>query len=166
MNNQEGGDLTVNEAISKLQKYCAYQERSHQDVRNRLLKYKVYGDDLENVISELIQSDFLNEERFAIAYVSGKFKIKKWGRNKIIQNLKQKKVSAYCINKGLKEIDNDLYDETLLTLMHKKTASITAKNQFDKKDLVAKYLINKGYESELVWGVIERASGIIHRHSK
>jgi len=154
MNSQADG-LTKDEALSKLQKYCAYQERCHQDVRTKLLSYKVYGDDLETVISELIQSDFLNEERFAIAYCRGKFKIKKWGRNKIVQNLKQKKISDYCIKKGLEEIDDIRYQSTLIDLMHKKTASITAKNQYDKKGLVAKYLINKGYESELVWGVLK-----------
>jgi len=96
-------------ALAKLQKYCVYQDRCHSEARTKLLKLKVYGDDLENVMSELIQEDFLNEERFARSFVRGKYRMKKWGRDKIRMELKKKSISAYCIKKGMEEIEEDTY---------------------------------------------------------
>ena len=101
--------MTKSEALQKLKKYCAYQERSHSEVRTKLLSLGVYGDTLEEVILELVQEDYLNEERFARAYARGKHRIKKWGRNKITQGLKMKRVSDYCIKQAMTEIDQELY---------------------------------------------------------
>lgn len=137
-------------ALEKLKHYCAYQERCHQEVRSKLLKLKVYGDDLEEVISALISENYLNEERFAKSFVSGKFRIKKWGRYKITQELKKRKISAYCIKKGLEEIDDDEYIETLSTLLKNYVDKNKhyPKRQLDQK--VIAFLQNKGYEIHLI----------------
>jgi regulatory protein len=143
--------LSVNEAKLKAADYCAYQERSQQEVRNKLYSYGLHQDEVEQVISELITEKFINEERFARAYVGGKFRMKKWGRIKIIQGLKQHKISEYCIKKGLSEIDEDDYNETIQALIDKKKAYITGGSpQLIKKKLAA-FLQQKGYESNLVW---------------
>ena len=140
------------EALAKIQRYCAYQERCHSEVRNKLLSLKIYGDDLEAIITELIQEDFLNEQRFAEAYVGGKFRIKKWGRLKIKSNLKIKKVSDYCIKKGLKIINEDDYTQTLKSLIEKyKEERKTKKwSQREMEINCIRYFQNRGYEYPLI----------------
>lgn len=106
--------MTKEEALDKLQRYCAYQDRSHNEVRSKLLSLKIYGDWLEEIMSELIKDGFLNEERFAISYARGKYRIKGWGKIRITMELKRRKVSDYCIRKAMKEIDAEGgYQETL-----------------------------------------------------
>lgn len=110
-----------------------------------------YGEDLEEAIGILIEENFLNEERFAIAYTGGKFRMQSWGKVKIRQHLKQKQVSEYCINKGLNSIDDKDYHNRLVTLFDKKARSLSAeKNQWRKRQKIAAYLIQKGFESDLV----------------
>jgi len=137
-------------ALEKLKHYCAYQERCHQEVRGKLLKLKVYGEDLEEVISALISENYLNEERFAKSFVSGKFRIKKWGRYKITQELKKRKISAYCIKKGLEEIDEEEYEGTLTSLLNNywEKNSNYPKPQRHKKAIA--YMQSKGYEIGLI----------------
>ena len=109
--------MEYEKALLKLQHYCAYQDRCHQEVRTKLLDIKVYGDELENIMTDLIRDDFLNEERYAKSYCRGKFRMKKWGKNKILQGLKLKRISAYCIKKGMTEIEDDEYIGTLLSIL-------------------------------------------------
>ena len=96
--------------IAKLQHYCAYQERSHSEVKYKCLELGLRGDEVDEAIAALVSENFLNEERFAIAFVGGKFRSKQWGRRKILAELKQRQVSAYCIKKGMAEIDEDDYE--------------------------------------------------------
>ena len=133
------------EAISNLYKYCAVQERCHQEIRTKLIQHQVYGQTLEEIISLLISEGFLNEERFARAYVRGKYRINKWGKNKIILGLKKKNISPYCIKKGLSEIDEREYLDTLQTLIEKKTPLIKSKSNFDFRKKLSNYLIQKGF---------------------
>lgn len=142
---------TPAEALGKLRKFCAYQERSHQQVRSKLLDLGIHGNDLENLMVKLIEEGFLNEERFAIAFAGGKFRIKNWGRKKIEQQLKAKGVSAYCIGKAIKEIDEGDYKKSLRKLLQKKAASLKGKNVFENKQKLSNFLIGKGYEPEMVW---------------
>ncbi len=141
-------------ALAKLQRYCAYQDRCHQEVRTKLLSIKVYGEDLEEIISALIQDNFLNEERFAKSYARGKFRIKKWGRNKITQNLKLKGVSAYCIKKGMEEIEEDEYIKTIKEILKKKLEQYNNLHEVQAKDKSIKYAISRGYEPALVFSLI------------
>ncbi len=148
--------ISKDEALIKLQKYCAYQDRCHQEVRAKLLELEVYGDDLENIIVDLISERFLDEERFARSYVRGKFRIKSWGRIRIRQELKQRNISAYCLKKGFEEINEIDYHETLTKLIKKKNKEEREKNEFKRKGKLAQYAIRKGYETHLVWTVIHQ----------
>lgn len=136
-------------------KYCAYQERSQKEVRNKLYTLGLYGDEVEEMIAELITANYINEERFTKSYIGGKFRMKKWGRRKILKGLKQYDISTYCINKGLEEIDEEGYRSVLFELINKKNNSIIEENLFVKRNKIAKYLIEKGFESELVWNGIK-----------
>jgi regulatory protein len=141
-------------ALSNLYKWCAAQERCHMDVRTKLIEHQVYGSELENIIAHLISEGFLNEERYAKAYARGKHRINKWGRNKILMGLKQKKISDYCIRKAMTEIDEDEYDTILKKLIEKKKPLIKAQNKYEAKRKLTSYLVQKGYRydeiSELV----------------
>jgi len=147
--------ISKDEALSKLQTYCAYQDRCHSEVRTKLLSYKIYGDDLEEIITELIKEKFLNEERFARSYARGKFRIKKWGKNKITQELKRKRVSEYCIKKGLSEIDHDEYLETAFKLIQKYYLSLNGIVPIKKQKTFA-HAYRKGYESFIITDVLNQ----------
>ncbi len=146
--------LSKSEALQRARKYCAYQERSHSEVRNKLLQWGQKGLDLEEIIVKLIEENYLNEERFAKAYSGGKFRMKGWGRNKIIQQLHAKKISDYNINQALKEIDDTEYKKTLKRIIQKKTVTLKGLTSFEKKNKLARHLITKGYETELVWNTL------------
>lgn len=134
--------------------YCAYQERSQQEVRDKLYTLKLHKDEVEKAIAKLVQDNFINEERFAIAYAGGKFRIKQWGKIKIKLMLQQKKVSAFCINKALKEIDERDYRNTIKKLIAEAQKKITEKNPLKKNHRIAQHLISKGFEPELVWSFL------------
>ena len=136
------------DAHEVLKKYCIYQDRCHSEVRTRLLKLKIYGDDLEDIISDLIQENYLNEERFAKAYVRGKYRMKSWGRIRIIMGLKQKKVSEYCIRQGMKEILEEEYIENLERLLRKRVDIRPASNKLTLQNELIKFARNKGYSYE------------------
>jgi len=141
-------------ALAKLQRYCAYQERCHQEVRSKLISIKVYGDDLEEIISELISDNFLNEERFACAFARGRFRMKKWGRNKIKQHLKLKRISSYCLKKAMEEIDEEEYLSTLDDILRKKMEKHDDLNPLVAKDKAIQYAISRGYETSIVYDQI------------
>ncbi len=146
-------------ALSGMQRFCAYQERSHAEVRSRLLDMGVYGETLEQVISALIEENFLNEDRFACAFTRGKCHIRKWGRIKIENELKVRKVSAYCIRKAMKEIDNEVYLDNLKQLLLKKSRTLGAEEDaFRKNQKLFQYALQKGYESELISQVLRETN--------
>ena len=147
--------FTPTEAKKKIAKYCAYQERCHQEVRDKLYGYGLHKEDVEQIIYELIQHDFINEERFAQAFVRGKFNYKKWGRNRIKLELKRRKISEYCIKKGMKEIDDNAYEQVLESLLVKKMKSLRNLKEYQRNYKSAQFVIGKGYESEIVWGVVK-----------
>lgn len=139
----------------KAANFCVYQERTQDEVRKRLNEWHIWGDDAEEIISELITENFLNEERFARVFAGSKFRVKKWGRLKIRFELKKRKLTEYCIKAGLSEIDGDDYYETLKTLIEKKRWDYrTEKNESLLKQKLAKFAQSKGYENELIWEAI------------
>jgi regulatory protein len=148
--------FSLPEALGKIQRYCAYQERCHQEVKNKLFEFGLYSDQVNEVISELITNGFLNEERFARAFAGGKFRMKKWGRIKIVNELESKGVSVNCIRLGLKEIDENDYQKVLSEIVLKKGDAIAEENLFTKRDKISKYAIQKGYEPEIVWKTIKQ----------
>lgn len=141
-------DSTITAAI---QYYCKYQERSHKEVRNKLYELGCKTVEVNAHISELIEAGLLNEERYARAIARGKFRMKQWGRGKIVQQLKMNEVSDYCIKKGLTEIDPEEYFQTLQKLAGKKWGELKGeKNIFIKKKKTYNYLAQKGYEYDLI----------------
>jgi len=147
--------LSYDKALRKLQAYCAYQERCHKEVRQKLLDLGIYGDDLDQIIAELIEDNFLNELRYAIAFAGGRFRVKRWGRRKIERALQQNRISAYCIRKALaSELPEDAYEATLLQVLHKKNRLLKARNDYERRQKLALYAMDRGYESELVWKLV------------
>lgn len=134
----------------KLRHYCAYQERSHSEVKTKSLELGLRGDEIDEMIAALIADNFLNEERFARAYAGGKFRSQKWGRKKILAGLKQHQVSTYCIKKGMEEIDDEVYMDVLQSLVEKKYASLKGEQYLKRQYKTTQYLLQKGYEPELV----------------
>ena len=138
----------------KAQKYCAYQERSQQEVRDKLYSFGLHKNAVENILTELIISGFLKEERFALALAGGKFRMKGWGRIKIKLALKQKNVSENLIKQALKSIDERDYLKELKELIRTQSKKIKETNPLKKKYKVAQYAISRGFEPELVWGLM------------
>ncbi len=147
--------LTQEIILEKLKRYCAYQDRCHQEVRTKLLSLKIYGDDLEEIITELIKEDFLNEERFARSFTRGRQRMKKWGRNKIKQHLAQKYISSYCIKKGMEEIDEEEYLENLRSIITKQLSKHEQLGELLAKDKAIKYASSRGYEANLIFSIIK-----------
>lgn len=143
--------FTVNEAKKKLEHYCAYQERCHKEVRQKLRDMHMIPEAIDVVIGHLLEHNFLNEERFAKTFVSGKFKIKKWGRRRLTLELKQKDISKYNINLALSTIGNDEYIDTFNALAEKKVKNIKESNILKKKKKLADYLLYRGWEPHLVF---------------
>ena len=139
------------ETLAAIIRYCEYQERCHSEVRNKLYELGCTTPEVEQMIAELIGIDKINEERFARAFARGKFRMKQWGREKIKQHLKAKKISDYCIKKALTEINGEEYDQIMLKLLEKKQNELKSeKNHFIKKAKIYKYMVQKGYERDIV----------------
>lgn len=133
----------------KLKQYCAYQERCHLEVREKLYAFGLRKTDVETCISQLIEENYLNEERFAIQYAGGKFRVRQWGRMKIKFALKQKQVSDYCIKKALAAITEEDYNETLVKLAAKKWEAVSG-SAIEKQAKLRNNLLQKGYENEYI----------------
>lgn len=143
------------EAKTRLEAWCAYQERCQYEVEQKLIGWKFGEEQRSQLIADLISNRFIDEERFARAYVSGKFRIKHWGRIKIRQHLKQKRISDYSIKKGMEEIDPDAYWETLKRLADRKMSEKKpSENGWQAKARVQRYLASKGYESDLIFDAL------------
>ena len=148
-------NFTPQQALPKIKQFCAYQERCHSEIKEKLYEFGLSAKDAEEIMSKLIEENFLNEERFAIHFAGGKFRIKQWGRIKIKYELKKKNVSEYCIKKALSAINNSDYFATLSKLAELKFKSLKSeKNIFIKKRKLHSHLIMKGYETNLVQEVV------------
>lgn len=142
--------LTKEEALQKLRQYCAYQERSHYEVQQKLYDLGIRKQDHDEIISTLIEEDYLNEERFAKAFAGGKFRMKDWGRKKIYHALKEKRVSEYSIKQAMKEIDDEAYKQNLKELIEEKYESLKDEQYLVRKKKTIDYMLQKGYELDLV----------------
>lgn len=146
--------LTREQALQKLRQYCAYQERSHFEVQQKLWDLGVRRADHDELIAALIEDDYLNEERFAIQYAGGKFRMKSWGRRKILYGLKEKRVSEYCIKKAMKSLDEEAYEQTLKKLAEDKYASLRGEQYLVRKKKTQDFLLQRGFEPELISKVL------------
>lgn len=142
--------MDKHETLIKMQNWCAYQERSQFDVRKKLMTLRVSVGDIDEIIAKLIEDNYLNEERFAMAFAGGKFRIKHWGKQKIKIELKKHKVSDYCINKALAALGEEDYGKEMNRLIEKKLSQSKQKDRRKLYYSVLNYLFAKGYESEKI----------------
>ena len=143
--------LSREQALQKLRQYCAYQERCHAEVKEKLYNFGLHRNEVDESIAQLIEENYLNEERFATHFAGGKFRMKRWGRVKIRYALKQKQISDYCIKKAMKAIDEDAYAASLQQLSEEKWKSLKSeKNKFVKMRKTRDFLLQRGYENDLV----------------
>lgn len=136
-------------AHHKIKQWCAYQERSQHETRQKLYDYGLFSEDVEAIIAKLIEENFLNEERFALALTGGKFRIKRWGRIKIKLELKKHKVSDYLIQKALKSINDKDYEMTIVKIIEKKQSLLKSGNAQKKYYELLSYLRSRGFETDL-----------------
>ena len=148
--------ITYPEALKKLANYCAYQERCHQEVEKKLNEFFLIPEAKEKIITYLLQENYLNETRFAQSFSRGKFKFKQWGRNRITQELKQRKISPYNIKKGLQEIESLNYRDTFENLAQKKWDSLTNETQQKAKQKFISYFQYRGWENELIFNFLNK----------
>lgn len=151
--------LTKEQALQKLRHYCAYQERSHKEAKEKLYSFGLHKQETEQAIAQLIEEGYLNEERFAIQFAGGKFRMKQWGRVKIRYELKLRQVSDYCIKKALQQIDEEAYLQTLEKEAEQRWEQLRGeKNIFTKKRKLQDYLLQKGFESDRVADMVKSRS--------
>lgn len=148
--------LTPEQARQKILRYCAYQERCHQEVKNKLYEFGLSSSDVDELLSYLITEGFLNEERFAKLFAGGKFRIKSWGRIKIVHALEGKGLSKKCIQIGLKEIEEPDYLQTLEKLISDRVEAASESDPFILRNKISQAVIQKGFEPELVWKAVKK----------
>ncbi len=156
MHNKRVYDINI--AIERIKNYCALQDRCQWDVIQKLREWGLQQATKDHILEILITNKFIDEERFSTSFCRGKFRIKNWGKRKIINELRRKQISSICINTGLKEIDEKEYDLVLQKLFYQKERSIKDKNQFIRKTKIANFLIQRGFENNLVWDKIRELS--------
>ncbi|WP_437918634.1 regulatory protein RecX [Sphingobacterium sp. LRF_L2] len=154
--NNQRKTLTYLQAKVKAESYCAYQERAQQEVRDKLYSWGLHQNETENIIAALIEENFLNEERFAKAYALGKFRMKGWGKIKIRQHLKAKKITEPLLKIALREIDPDEYEKKLTETIDKKTIHNTNKLSLNEKAKLIRFLQTKGFENDLIFDKTEK----------
>ncbi|MCQ0111639.1 regulatory protein [Zhouia amylolytica] len=147
----EKRSYTVDEAKRKLEAYCAYQDRCHKEVVAKLTQMGMIPLAIDTIVGHLIEHNFLNEERFSKSFARGKFNHKKWGRNRIIRELKARDISKYNIQTALKEIPDKAYYKTFDALAKKRLDQLTERNLYKKKKKLADYLLYRGWESHMVY---------------
>ncbi|MGN6179446.1 MAG: regulatory protein RecX [Mucilaginibacter sp.] len=160
MDNPKPNKITDEKAaLAKAERYCAYQERAQQEVRDKLYEWGLWPEAVENIIVQLIGSSFLNEERFSKAYVLGKFRQKGWGRIKIKQGLKLKKVPDVLIRKALQQIDGDDYEKALTSILNRKLKSIAEKDPFKRRYKLQQYAYSRGFETDIINDILKQIEG-------
>ena len=147
-------DLTLKEIEGKLQYYCSYQDRCHKEVTEKLKTFNVKQHESNQIISNLINDNYLNESRFSESFVRGKFKIKNWGKIRIISELKRRNISPYNITLGLKEVEDQDYLNKFEEIFKKKLSSLSNLSSDVKKKKIISYLQYRGWESNLIYSKI------------
>lgn len=145
---------TLEEALKKMGRFCAYQDRCHQEVRQKLREMRMIPEAIDHIIGYLIEHDFLNEQRFADSFTRGKFRMKHWGKERIVRELKQRDISPYVIRKALREIPDQEYEPALDHLARKRLAALSGFGKMEQKRKLASYLLYRGWETQLVYDKI------------
>ena len=153
---QKNKAYNIKEVTDRIQSFCALQDRCQWEVEKKMREWGVEEDIIKNILTDLILEKFIDEQRFSESFCRGKFRMKRWGKVKIKNELKLRKISTSCINKGLDQILDKEYYSVLKELYEKKKNSLKDKNQFIQKGKIIKYLQQKGYENDLIWELINR----------
>lgn len=153
---------SLKEAIHKIEHFCAYQERSHEEVVQKLRSMKMESEEIDNIMVHLISDNFLNEERFACSFARGKHRIKHWGKIRIVNELKSKKITQTLINIALKEITPEEYATTFHTLAERHWESIRETNLMKKRKKFCDYMLRRGFESNLVYDKVKELEGLAY----
>lgn len=146
--------ISVKQVTQKLEQYCIYQDRCHKEVEQKLAEYDLIPEAKEAILLHLLEHNFLNEERFAKSFARGKFRIKHWGKQRIIRELKFRNISQYNILSALKEIDEQDYVKKIYELARKKNKLIKEENLFKRKKKLINYLLYRGFETDLILKVL------------
>jgi len=146
----------TDEALKRMQVYCAREDRCQQDVVEKLNQVGIYGSERDEIIVSLISDGFIDETRYAKAYVSGKFSQNQWGRIKIRQGLKMKGISDFCIRTAMEVIDEEAYEVCLERLMEKKQGTAEFDSSYEGRSKLMRYALGKGYESEICSKIIRK----------
>ncbi len=160
--------LSAEEATHKIERYCAYQERCHMEVKNKLVALGVYGHTADEIIAKLIQNDFLNETRFALQFARGKFRIKKWGRIRMKIELKKRQVSDYNIQKALSQFDPINYKEAFYQWGQQKWEHLSQTSS-DIEEIQRKwvrYFQYRGWENELIYDKLRVLASVSSKNDK
>ncbi|WP_417943117.1 regulatory protein RecX [Flavobacterium sp. RS13.1] len=147
--------MTIKEALQKLEHFCAYQERCHDEVVTKLYSLKMSSEEIDIIIVKLIEDNFLNETRFASSFARGKHRIKNWGKMRIVNELKLRHISTANINIALKEISAEEYATTFEQLSKRCWESLTERNALKKRKKFCDYLLRRGYESNLIYDKVK-----------
>jgi regulatory protein len=147
--------LTVDEIKRKLELYCVYQDRCHKEVEQKMREYQLIPEARELILLSLMKENFLNEERFSKSYARGKFRIKSWGKQRIVRELKFRDISDYNIKTALKEIEEAAYLETIYRITENRNAVISEPNLSKRKKKLIDFLMRKGFENELIYKVVK-----------
>jgi len=150
--------FTVDEIKRKLEQYCVYQDRCHKEVEQKMREYNLIPEAKEMILLSLLQDNFLNEERFAKSFARGKFRIKHWGKQRIVRELKFRDISSYNIKTALKEIDEQEYLKTIYSITEKRNEAISEPNIYKRKRKLIDFLMRKGYENELIYKTVDEVT--------
>jgi len=147
--------FSIEEIKRKLERYCVYQDRCHKDIETKFKEFILIEEAKNQILLHLMEHDFLNEERFSKSFVRGKFRIKNWGKLRIIRELKFRDISEYNIKSALKEIDEDDYLSTIEMIAVKRNSHINETDFYKRKKKLTDFLIRKGYEFDLIFSTVK-----------
>jgi regulatory protein len=153
---QKKQSFTVDEIKRKLEQYCVYQDRCHKEVEQKLREFTLIPEAKEQILLSLLQDNFLNEARFATSFARGKFRIKNWGKQRIIRELKFREISTYNIKSALKEIDEEEYLQRIQLITEKRNQIISESNTYKRKQKLIGFLQRKGYEMDLIYKTVDQ----------
>lgn len=151
---QKKQSFTLEEIQRKIEQYCVYQDRCHKEVEQKLREFTLIPEAKEQILLNLLQDNFLNEERFSKSFARGKFRIKHWGKQRIVRELKFREISAYNIKTALKEIDENEYLQTIQSITEKRNQIIIESNSYKRKQKLIGFLQRKGYEMDLIYKIV------------
>lgn len=143
-------EITTQEALYKASALCSTTEYCSTEIRQKLLKWGVSENDSESIIQKLTDDGYINEERYCLAFIHDKLNYNKWGRRKIHEALRQKRIASSLIRETLGQIDPDLYQQILKKILDSKNKEIKADNAYERNGKLMRFALSRGFESEYI----------------